>query len=237
MQRRPTNPGTFGINPTASQKLQYVANKLGLQGISKMQGSTVNLFDTVLLPSSLTSRQTLSFFVNAGNKSRNFSNFQNGQLNAGEAMVIETVSFFLVNLSATNLSIDSTTINQMIPISQASANLVSLKASLTLGIMNLTIANSRVVKDYNTFEQNVSYNPKTSGIALGSVLDSADTATFPQEAIGNNTISLEAPPVLPPNQKIELTLELPPVGTVTGNIGVMCVIGRFGSIFASRTTL
>lgn len=238
VQRRPGG-SSLGKTPTPSQKLQYVANKLGLRGIAGMQGSTVNLFDTVLLTTAATTRQTLNFFSNTGNKSRNFSNFQNGQLNAGEAMVMETVSFFIVTLSATNLSLDATTISTFYPISQIDATPLTLKEALMMGQMNITIANSKVVKDYFVFEQNPSYNPKTTGIALGEVVagDTAPVALFPQEVIGQNSISLEAPPVLPPNQKFEISLELPPIGTVEGNLAMVCVVGRFGSIFAAKTTL
>jgi hypothetical protein len=236
MQRKNINIGKV---PTPSQKLIYVADKLKLGGLAGMQGSTVNLFDTALLSTAATTRQTLTFFSNSNGKSRNFSNFQNGQLNAGEAMVIESISFFLVTLSASNLALDATTISTMYPISQVDAAPVSLKEALMLGLLNITIANSRVVKDYFCFEQNPSYNPKTTGIALGEALagDTEPVAIFPQEVVGQNTIMLESPPVLPPNQKLEITLEMPPIGTVTGNMAMMCVIGRFGSIFAAKTTL
>lgn len=231
-------PRAIGETPSQSQKLLYIAGKLGLN-LTGMQGSTVNIVDTVLVNTNATTRQTLSFFSQTQNKSRNFSNFQNGTLNAGEAMVIESLSFFLLTLSATNLTLDATTISSLRPISQVDAAQISLKEALQLGLINITIANSKVVKDYMCFEQNPSFNPKTTGIALGEALagDTAPVAIFPEEVVGQNTISLEAPPVLPPNQKLEISLELPPVGTVTGNLAIMCVAGRFGSIFSAKTPL
>lgn len=240
--RRKPRPSNIGQKPTQSQKLSYVADKLGLTGIKEMQGTTFNLFDTVLLNTNLTGRQLLSFFSDTGNKSRNFSNFQNGTLGAGEAMVIESVSFWLVSLSATNLSLPATTITGKWPLSQtliAGGASVTLKDALMLGLLNLSIANVRVVKDLLTFEQDPNYNPKTTGIAVGEIVagDTVPVDLFPTQVVGQNTIMLESPPVLPPNQAFELTVEYPPVGTVTGNLAIMCSVGRFGSIFSAKTTL
>jgi hypothetical protein len=238
MIKRKRGGSNIGVTPTQSQKLVYVSNKLGLTGMEKMQGSTVNLFDTVVLAANATQRQTLTFFSNTQGKSKNFSNFQNGTLGAGEAMVFESLTFYAVVLSATNLTLDATTMSQMIPLSQLDNSQVSLSPALMQGIVNIQIANSTVVKDFLTFEQNPSFNPKTTGISLGGGLE-AITETLQQifPVVGPNSIPLESPAVLPPNQKFSVTLEVPPVGTITGNIGIVCVLGRFGSIFAAKTTL
>lgn len=236
--RRKPRPQQIGVSPTTSQKLVYVSDKLKLTGIKDMQGSTVNIFDTVILSTNATARQTLSFFSQSNGKSRNFSNFQNGTLTAGDTLVCETVTFFLVGLSTNSLTADTTTITSMVPLSQVTADQVSLPKALTLGLMNISIANSKVVKDYFTYEQNPPFNPKTNGISLGGALQASDDLFAPiPYPIGQSSITLESPPVLPPNQKIELTYEIPPVGTVSGTSGIMCVLGRFGSIYAAKTTL
>jgi hypothetical protein len=237
IRRKKRTPNNIGAVPTQSQKLVYVSNKLGLTGIKDMQGSTVNLFDTVILSTNAAQRQTLNFFSNTQNKSRNFSNFQNGTLGAGEAMTFESMTFYLVQLSATNLTLDATTITGIIPLSQVPPAVVSLYPSLMQGLVNIQIANSTVVKDLLTFEQNPSFNPKTTGIAQGAGINSTDALDLIPYTVGPNTIPLESPAVLPPNQKFSLTLEVPPVGTVTGSVGIVCVLGRFGSIFAAKTTL
>lgn len=231
-------PGSMiGRKPTAAQKLTHVANQLGLPGIQKMQGSNVNLYDTVILNTSASARQTLSFFSSTAAKSRNFTNWQAGQFKAGESMVIETVSFLLLTLSASTLSSDGTTIDGMRPISQVDATQVGKKDALTLGLLGIKIANKTVLKDYLGFEQNPSYNPATATVSLGKILTSADAAQYPTEVIGRNSIEMEARPVIPPTTAFEITYEVPPVGTVTGTLAIMCVIGRFGSIFNANTNL
>jgi len=220
----------LGVTPTQAQKLQYIANNLGLPGIGGMQGSTVTIFDTVPITTGA-GRQTLNFFVNTSNKSRTFSNLQTGTLNAGEAMVVEEVSFIALTLSGVDLTSDATAITEAVPLQVVPNAIIPNQAALTLGMLNITIANSKVVKDCSIFETDPAFNPRTTGIAA------FDTATATVVRTGESKIYLEAPPVLPPNQKIQVTLEVSPTGAVAANTFIMCVLGRFGSIFAAKTTL
>lgn len=234
-RQQPMRNSNLGISPTQQQKLIYISQKLGID-LTKMQGSSVNLVDTVILSTAATTRQTLTFFSNANGKSRNFSNFQNGNLGAGEAMIIERVDFYACVLSATNLTLDATTITDIIPLSRLSVaeGSLTLPGGLKNGLMNITIANSKVVKDYQIHETDPSYNPQTTGV--GAATFTTATASTVIE-YGYNGIVLESPPVLPPNQKFQLTLEVAPVGTAVSNLAIMCVVGRFGSIFSAGTTL
>jgi hypothetical protein len=230
-------PSNIGRTPTNAQKLIYIANKLGLKGISGMQGSSVNLYDTVLL-SSVTGRQKLTFFEQTGNKSRNFTNFQNGTLGAGETLIMERVRFFLLQLSGGNdLTNDAQAVSEMYPISSIESTAVQFEDAFLMGTMNISIANQTVTKDYQIIESNPSYNRKTTGICPAVGLDDAGVPFPLTQTHGNNNIEIDAPPVLPPNQKFNITLEIPPVGTISANLAVMCVVGDFGSIFASKTTL
>jgi hypothetical protein len=237
MRRPIRSSGSLGVSPTQQQKLAYIADKLGLPGIKGMQGSTVNLVDTIAIGTMAATRQTLNFFANSNGKSRNFSNFQNGMLGAGEAMVIERVNFFLVTMSATNLTLDATTITDIKPLSMLNVaeGSFTLPGGLKVGLMNITIANQKVVKDYSIFESDPNFNPQTSGIGIAT--HTTATATTLDGPVGYNGIVLESPPVLPPNQKFTVSLEVGPVGTAAANLGIMCVVGRFGSIFSAKTTL
>jgi hypothetical protein len=239
----------LGSSPTNSQKLIYVANKLGLPGIAEMQGSTVNLYDTIALNSSAGS-QTFNFFTQTNNKSNNLSNFQNGSLKAGEAMILERAVFFLVNLTAADLGADTTAISDVYPIGElvdgttfiaAGKGQVEFPGSLKTARMQVNIANQTVVKSFSLFEQIPQFNPLTSGVANSIV----SVAALPAEMLGTqgqNVVPLESPPVLPPNQSLDVSFTFGAVGTVTpaqdgGQWAIMCIMGRFGCIFASKTTL
>jgi hypothetical protein len=245
---KPAPKQQLGASPTNAQKLIYVANKLGLPGIAGMQGSTVNLFDTIPLTTS-TSNQTFAFFTGANGKGTNVSNFQNQSLRAGEAMIIERVAFFLVSTNSADLSNNATTISDVIPIAELS-DLVSgvgqgngqiqFPGALKTAQCKILIANQTVVKSFMLFEQMPQFNPLTTGISDG-IVSVAALPALTQGTKGQNVIPLEAPPVLPPNQSLEIDFTFGEVGTVTNPSGlfwnVMCVAGRFGSIFASKQTL
>lgn|SRR6478752_456621 len=218
-----------GVAPTAAQKLIQIAKKLNLPGIEGMQGSTLTIFDTVLL-STNTGRQTLNFFQNTQNKSANFSNFQTGNLKAGEAMIIEEFTLLVLTLSGTDLTSDATAITAVRPITQVPATVIANPCFVT-GQFSVNIANQVVQKNVIGIETDPAFNSKTSGIAT------LDTATATNTRIGNGKIYLESGPVLPPNQSLLIPYSIGPTGTVAANTAVMLVAGRFGSIFASKTTL
>ncbi|MDW8347128.1 MAG: hypothetical protein RML94_09250 [Bacteroidia bacterium] len=229
-------PTMLGVNPTPREKLLYISRQLGLD-LSKMQGTSFNLFDTVLIQNSSSSRQKMSFFTNTTNKSRNFTNFQNGTLQAGEAMIIEEISFVVLQLSSSNLSSDATNVVRVWNFSTAQyAGFLTNGSALSASMMNLSIANSVVIKNYNIIETNPMYNNRTTGINSVGVYN-GNGVSIGESVIGNCVIKTESSPVLPMNQKLEVELEIPPVSVTSGNAAIMCVIGRFGCIFKARTTL
>jgi hypothetical protein len=233
--------GALGVTPTNSQKLIYVSDKLGLQGIKGMQGSTVNIFDTVLLATN-TGVTNVPFFSTTSNKSQNFTNFQNGTLPAGETLIIERVAYFLATLSGIDLTSDATQITDITPLSEMTTTNggFTIPGAFKMMQMAVVIANQTVVKSFLCHEVNPAFNPQTNGVSrqVYTISTAALPATTTDYGLsGQNSIIMEAPPVLPPNQKITIPVRIPPVGTMTGTKALICVAGRFGSIFASKTTL
>lgn len=209
--------------PTTSQKIIQTTKKLGLGGIAQQQGAAVNIFDTVLITTN-TNRQTLTFFKNVSTKSRNFSNWQQGEFKAGETLAAEFLSIQLLTLTNTNLADDA---NAITAVTQVGQDLQSRIVSL--GMCQLKIANDTVFKDFQLSEAQPELNPSASGM-------SGLVAGASLQVVGRTIIKLPTMPVIPPNQGIELTIDLPPI-TITGTRAVMVTLGRQGSIFASKTTL
>jgi hypothetical protein len=229
VMRKPRR-ASLGKTPTQSQKLIYVSDKLNLGGIKDQQGSTVNIFDTVPLATNATGRQTLNFFASTANKSRNFSNFQN-LFTAGEAMVIEEIMFLVVSMTNADMTSDANAITAMYSLMGAPEATFPNAEGAILGMMGIKIGNSTVLKNYNTVELHPSFNRQTTGVTV------FDTATATNRFLGSSRIALEAPPVLPPNMPLSITWEIGITGTVAANTGIMCIAGRFGSIFSAKTTL
>lgn len=224
MQRRQLRSSNVGVSPTQAQKLAHISKKLGLPGITKQQGAAFNLFDTVIITNQPTQRQTLTFFTQTQGKVRTFTNFQSGILNAGEALLVEYVQFFHVVLTSTNLTTEANLIQQINPLS----GLVALSVGINMSMMNFNIANDTVVKDFLIHEGIPSFNPDNTGIAIAGL-------GSPEH--GSSFIKLPATPVIPPNQKIKVTLEVPAIDALPVPSAIVCVLGRFGSIFSAKTTL
>lgn len=236
-----TRTGTpYGVQPTKQQNLINKADRLGLQGLQNMQGSSLNIFDTVLVTQNTSGRQQLQFFIQTSNKARNFSNFQNGTLNAGESLYIQRINFVVCTLSGTDLTSPATSITDIKSISQLDTvdAAFTQPGSIKTGMLSISIANQTVLKDYNIIETSPEWNPQTTGISVAAVDHAASGTTVTTKGpYGYAGIQMEAPFLLPPNQNLEIDLEIGPTGTVTGNVAIMCIVGRFGSIFASKTTL
>jgi len=234
--------GPIGASPTNSQKLIYVAQKLKLDALMEMQGTTFNLTDTTIFTPSA-QRQTLQFFVSTTNKSRTFSNFQTGTLAAGEALVAEYITFSLLVLTSADLNSNTNQILLDIPFSQIDK--LSQPKALQNGLMTLEIANSTVIKDYSINETAPVNNPQATGLAVATLLFPVAAPTLGEfdvqyPIIGPSRIPLEAPPVIPPNQRIKLTLDIPPCDASSyggSALAIKVTIGRFGCIFSAGTTL
>ncbi len=217
LRRNPNS--SVGVSPTAAQKLIHVSNAVGNGSIKNMQGSTVNIFDTVALVTGA-GRQTLNFFNNTSSKSKTWSNFQQGKLPQGASLMMQKVSFIYI-LATTAAFDDANVMIAQTPISGVAAAL----QPINMGQLGISIANSQVVSNYLIYESNPAWNPNTTGIAAASATP-----------MGQNSIPLEAAPVLPENQGLLVTLDIPAL-TAPAFAFVMCVIGRFGSLYSSKVNL
>lgn len=225
MQRAAQNL-MIGKEPTTAQKLAHVANKLGIPGIAGMQGAAVNIFDTQLIATNAQS-QTLTFFKNTSNKTRTFTNWQNGEFKAGETLGLDYVWIQLVQLLNTTLTDPANTITGSFPVGRNNASLI-----LAYSMASFSIANVITFKNFQMIESIPAFNMENTGI---SAYDAA-VITNPV-IVGRTAVKLPASPVIPPNQGVEFQLEIPPITLPAGNWGVMVTLGRQGSIYSAKTSL
>lgn len=218
------NPALIGKTPTVAQKIGNVSNKFGIPGINQQQGSALNIFDTVLVTTNA-NRQTLTFFQDSNTKSRTFSNWQSLEFKAGETLAVEYLIVELLQLSAADLTTQTTTITDSVPVGKT---LVSTQ--LAYGLMSLKIANSTTVKDFQMKGLLPYFNKANTGLAV------RDTATATQQIVGRSILELPVAQVIPPNQGIALTIEIPPITTGAGNWAVQVTLGEQGSIFSAKNT-
>jgi len=228
--QQPAHQGFLG-RPTPQDKILHTSKRLGVN-LEEQQGTTINVFDTVLCPVGTTDRQTLNFFQQTTNKSRNFSNMQQGFLNVGESIGIGWVSLSFGLLTASDLTSNAT---------QYAAGQAGLGSwnhgfpGLSNALINLSLGNDTVLKDYMISETIPSLNPDMTGITF------ADSATVPSPTtmipMGSSLIHLETIHTITPNLPFKFTVELPPLATAVGIFFMQAVLGRAGSIFSARGTM
>lgn len=215
----------FGKEPTVAQKVANTNKKFGLSGISNQQGSAVNIFDTVTLTTNA-QPQVLNFFTNSGNKAATFSNWQQGELKAGEALGVKFIYVHLIQMLNTNLSDSANTISNFFPAGRTPATSV-----IAYGTAEFKIANVTVLKDYQLIELLPMFNPGNQGIAAYDVA----AATLPS-VFGRSVIELDTVPVIIPNQAVKFIVTVPPITLPAGNFAMMVTLGRQGSIFSAKTS-
>ena len=85
-------------NVTANAKLALVNNKLGNPGLKNNQGSSVEVYDYTLVTPGAAG--VVRFFDNVNTKTFPFTNIQQNQLQAGEALSIEYIAFTKIVVKA-----------------------------------------------------------------------------------------------------------------------------------------
>ena len=130
-------------------KLLYVANKLGLSTLKDMQATTRCIFDT--MP---TSASSFNFFKDASQRNFPATNVDDNQFEANEALLIQSIGFFLPN----------TTPSTGTGISNGQLDTFPAKYVVRYEVQ---IGNKIVLKDNVTFD-GIDYSYKSSGSGFGT---------------------------------------------------------------------
>lgn len=153
---------------SAQDKILYVANKLGLTTLGKMQGSTGAVYD-------VDTEATGLIFSNASQHAQPaVTNVNENKFEVNEALLIETVAFYAFDNSDNNKNV---------------LNLAAQFGSDNVVLFDLVIGNKRVMKDTPIF---VAGQPGTfastalqfSGFAPDSTLDFAPRHQIFMEGAG-----------------------------------------------------
>jgi hypothetical protein len=219
----------FGKEPTVAQKIINTSRKFGLNGIQNQQGSAVNIYDTINIVTSA-NPQTLNFFRNTSPKSKTFSNWQTGQLQAGETLGVEYIYLSLLSLSNPDLGLNTAAI--------LDSEMIGEKAyskTIAYAQSELKIANVTTWKEYQLIEALPQFNPDTQGIA--AYLGDPTVPGNVQTIVGRSAVKAPTVPVIPPNQGIEFIITIPPITIPSGNWALMVTLGRQGSIYSAKNAL
>lgn len=117
---------------TPQDKIIRTNNRFGNPGIKKQQGSTVEVYDSVLLQND---ELSYDFFINAQDHQFPFTNLKKGQLQPQESFAMEHLYFALVEQSTIN--------GDFLNITRLDG---SFEAGISMGEFDFQIENQRVLK-------------------------------------------------------------------------------------------
>lgn len=119
-------------NVTPNAKIALVNNKLGNPALKRNQGSSTEVYDYINVTANIGTQQVLRFFADVNTKTFPFTNIQQNQLQAGEALSIEYIAWTRLVITNNRLS--------------AFETLTQAVNSLSLAQFNLLLDNSRIIK-------------------------------------------------------------------------------------------
>lgn len=123
-------------NVTPNAKIALVNNKLGNPALKRNQGSSTEVYDYINVTSSIGNQQVLRFFGDVNTKTFPFTNIQQNQLQAGEALSIEYIALTRIEVARGI----TPTINDF-------SALTNTVAGLTLSQLQILLDNSRILKN------------------------------------------------------------------------------------------
>jgi len=119
-------------NITPNAKIALVNKKLGNRALRNNQGSSTEVYDYINVTANIGTQQVLRFFSDVNTKTFPFTNIQQNQLQAGEALSIEYIAWTRITLKQNKLDRFET--------------LTQAVNSLSLAQFNLLLDNSRIIK-------------------------------------------------------------------------------------------
>jgi hypothetical protein len=119
-------------NVTPNAKIALVNNKLGNPALKRNQGSSTEVYDYINVTANIGTQQVLRFFADVNTKTFPFTNIQQNQLQAGEALSIEYIAW-------TRIVVKQNKIDTFETLTQA-------VNALSLAQFNLLLDNSRIIK-------------------------------------------------------------------------------------------
>lgn len=127
--------------PTPQDKLIHVGQKFGDATLKQMQGTTVDIYDS--LP--LDGRTNYQFFKGANARIFPYTNMgaNGGTLGAGEGLIAKTVQFFFATITGTAVT---------------AVSLLSTQTNFVMGEYNVKIGNTDVLKQNKVISTIAPYN-------------------------------------------------------------------------------
>jgi hypothetical protein len=155
---------------SAQDKILYVANKLGLSSLGQMQGSTGAVYDVD------TDISGQIFSSASRHQNPGVTNITENQFEVNEALLVETVGFYVKNSSGSVL------------------NFQNVYGSNAVIVFDLVIGNKRVMKDTPVFAAGSPYTFANTGNLTSAVLEEAFPFYVPRHQVFMEGAGILIPP-------------------------------------------
>lgn len=194
------------------EKIIGVNSRFGNPGIAKQQGSTVEIYDTLELPTAGGTNVVFDFFIDAKTRSFPFTNLKDGKLPPQEAFVANRLYFYIIDEN----TLDN--VRAIRPLFENSGlSLVTNGGINGLGEVEFSISNNRVLKPIPL----TSFAPNFNG----------------GDDEQNNVFQFDTQIVIPPQLEFKLSVKIDTVKSIPDGrkIYLAAVMGGVGAIFSPKS--
>ena len=211
----------------AGNKIPQVTSKLGIKGISNMQGTTRIIYDSIKLVNT-TTISAIQFFENVNTRKFPFSNIPENKLQVGETIAMQRFSLSIIGVDVTNPAQPKVTGQEPL-----GANLEF--RSLYRSDLSIAIAQDTVVKKLPIHTMYAPFN-KDSKFCGANIFGNNPGITTSFE-VPHDVFHFDNPIVIPPQIEFTATLQVNPITlpVIPNQEWHLCLtIEGLGSLFAPK---
>lgn len=215
-----------GTSGSANAKIVSVNDKLGFRGISKQQGTSRAIYDTIKLDAT-TNNSTIRFFENVNTRQFPFTNITENKLQVGESLAIQRFSLSIVNYDPSTKTVRS----------QNPIGFFGNLAGLYRSDISVSIAQDQVIKKLPVHTMHAPFNKNSKFIGISQVGQTVDP-TLTSFELPHDVFHLDNNIIIPPQIEFFAELQLPPINvtnTATNEFYMCLTLEGLGSLYSPKS--
>jgi len=234
--------GAISPNSSLARRIGMVGRETYNRGLSKQQGTTRTIYDTIPLTGS---PNVFNFFENLANKGFPWTNLNRNSFTDAEAMNIQRAYLsFIETSNDTDYTILAATTVQIYGVSER-ANFTgdpvtkSQYAKFGMAQASIFVSGQQILKNFTFLSSDPRFNYTNQGLAISSFAQGSESTSY-QHLIGKEVYDFASPAVIPPNREFIVSVQVPPYvdPSETGtNVYLRLTLEGFGAIPSVEGTL
>lgn len=232
--------GAISPNSSLARRIGMVGRETYNRGLSKQQGTTRTIYDTIPLTGS---PNVFNFFENLSNKGFPWTNLNRNSFTDAEAMNIQRAYLSIIETSAdTDYTILAGTAIQIFGIHERASfasdpAAKSQYAKFGLAQASIFVSGQQILKNFSFLSADPRFNYNNYGIttAMNDTIDDGFKHT-----VGKEVYDFASPAVIPPNREFIVSVQVPPYqdpSAAGNNVYLRLTLEGFGAIPSVEGTL